>query len=423
MSDPNDDVRRPPADPIDLNSEPRVTRLNRRAIGVLAAALCAALLAAVFTLSQRSQQAEQRTKESSRPSATPDRFWEDAPDGTPGLLAPPEPVPELVERETPFFEAGDSGFQNASEAMSPEEQILERARRSPIVVYEGKEAEATVAGGWAASRLAGEPGSPPRDGIAETSLGAIANLGAPEDPVVAQNLQHEKRDFLDDAGQSQEETIAHRVRTPSSPYAVLAGAVIPAVLVTEARSDLPGQVIAQVRESVFDTPTGAHLLIPQGTRAIGEYDSVVAFGQERVLVAWQRLLFPDGSSLTLGAMPGTDAAGAAGLHDRVDRHLLRTFGSAALLSAISAGAQLSQGTFGSGAGSNAPTDAREILAAALGQNLAELGTEMTRRNLSVQPALEIRAGYRFNIAVVKDLVLPGPYADDLALTAPSGGPR
>lgn len=420
MSDLSKDVHRPPPDPIDFNPEPPVTRLNRRALGVVGAALCAALLAAVFTLSQRSQQAEQRAKETSRPSAAPDRFWEDAPDGTPRLLAPPEPVPELVERETPLFESGNSGFQSVGEAMSPEEQVLERARRSPIVVYEGKDAESMFARGSAVSPRAGESGSPPGDDLAATSLGALTGLGSPEDPVVAQNLQHEKRDFLEGAAESQEEVVPHRVHAPASPYTVLAGAVIPAVLVTEARSDLPGQLIAQVRESVFDTPTGAHLLIPQGTRAIGEYDSVVAFGQERVLVAWQRLLFPDGSSLTLGAMPGTDAAGAAGLHDRVDRHLLRTFGSAALLSAISAGAQLSQGTFGGGASSNAPTDAREILAAALGQNLADLGTEMTRRNLSVQPALEIRAGYRFNIAVVKDLVLQGPYSDPFAFTTTPG---
>src|SRR5690606_12184961 len=131
-------------------------------------------------------------------------------------------------------------------------------------------------------------------------------------------------------------------------YEVKAGSLVPAVLITQANSDLPGQLIAQVRENVFDTATGAHLLIPQGTRAIGVYDSLVAFGQERVLVAWQRLIFPDGSSLNLESMPGTDLAGAAGFHDRVRRDYVRIFGGAILLSAISAGLQISQGTFAAG---------------------------------------------------------------------------
>jgi type IV secretion system protein VirB10 len=164
-----------------------------------------------------------------------------------------------------------------------------------------------------------------------------------------------------------------------------------------------------VRENVFDSTTGAHLLIPQGTRAIGVYDSLVAFGQERVLVAWQRLIFPDGSSLNLGSMPGIDLAGAAGFRDRVQRDYLRVFGSAILLSAISAGVQISQGTFDSDNQRSDNGDLREIVAAALGQNLGELATEMARRNMNVQPTLEIRSGYRFNIAVIKDLVLPGPY--------------
>jgi type IV secretion system protein VirB10 len=231
-----------------------------------------------------------------------------------------------------------------------------------------------------------------------------------EDPVVSQNLQREKSEFLRNARlDSDEEVLDHVVRPAITPYEVKAGSLVPAVLITQANSDLPGQLIAQVRENVFDSATGAHLLIPQGTRAIGVYDSVVAFGQERVLVAWQRLIFPDGSSLNLGSMPGTDLAGAAGFRDRVHHDYVRTFGGAVLLSAISAGLQISQGTFASANQATGTSDLREILAAALGQNLGDLGTEMAQRNMNVQPALEIRSGYRFNIAVMKDLILPGPY--------------
>ncbi|MCI0546387.1 MAG: conjugal transfer protein TrbI, partial [Candidatus Rokubacteria bacterium] len=128
-----------------------------------------------------------------------------------------------------------------------------------------------------------------------------------------------------------------------SRYEVEAGTIIPAVLLTGLNSDLPGQLIAQVREPVFDTETGQHLLIPQGVRLIGFYDHQVAYGQERVLVTWKRVLFPNGASLSLkDGMPGTDAMGAAGFNDQVNHHLVRVFGNALLLSVISAGVQLSQ---------------------------------------------------------------------------------
>jgi type IV secretion system protein VirB10 len=277
------------------------------------------------------------------------------------------------------------------------------------VVYEGREPERKRPQPQGALH-ASKPSSADPDLAFDAASAVAAALPREEDPVVGQNLQREKQAFLRDAALApDDEVLPHRVRPPLSPYEVMAGALLPAVLITEANSDLPGQLIAQVRENVYDTATGAHLLIPQGTRAIGVYDSLVAFGQERVLVAWQRLIFPDGSSLNLGSMPGTDPAGAAGFHDRVDHDYLRTFGSAFLLSAISAGVQLSQGTFGSGDGAGDTEDLREILAAALGQNLGELATENTRRNLNVQPTLEVRSGYRFHIAVRKDLVLPGPY--------------
>jgi len=425
MSEPTAEARRPPPDPIDFNPEPPVTRLNRRVFGVIGVALSAALLAAVFTLSQRSDQIERQNAEASRPTATPDRFWEAESDGAPSLLAPPENVPELVERESPLLEAGSAFADGSGLAATPEDQALERARRSPIVALQDREgptpSEPASQLPAAEDAFAGVVASEPSP-IDQSVLGG---LGSAEDPVVAQNLQDRKREFLRDAATPRDEALSERVHAAASPYTLLAGTVIPAVLITEARSDLPGQLIAQVREAVFDTATGAHVLIPQGTRALGEYDSVVAFGQERILVAWQRLLFPDGSSLALRGMPGTDAAGAAGLHDRVDRHLLRTFGSAALLSAISAGAQISQGTFGQGTSANDTTDAREIFAAALGQNLSDLGSEITRRNLSVQPSLQVRAGYRFNISVVKDIVLPGPWKapESVAVRAIAEGDR
>jgi type IV secretion system protein VirB10 len=165
---------------------------------------------------------------------------------------------------------------------------------------------------------------------------------------------------------------------------------------------------ARVRENVYDSVTGGHLLIPQGTVITGIYDSVVTYGQDRLLVAWQRFIFPDGNQLNIGSMPGIDDEGAAGLEDQVNRHMLRVFGSAALLSVISGALQMSQGTSPQEITSQRQ-DLRQTLAAALGQNFGEAASQMIRRNLNIQPSIEIRAGYRFNVFVKKDLILPGPY--------------
>jgi type IV secretion system protein VirB10 len=167
-------------------------------------------------------------------------------------------------------------------------------------------------------------------------------------------------------------------------------------------------VTARVRENVYDSVTGDHLLIPQGTVIVGVYDSVVTYGQNRLLVAWQRLIFPNGNQLNIDSMPGVNDNGIAGFDDLVDRHMLRVFGSAALLSVISGALQISQGASPQTITSQRQ-DMRDTLAAALGQNFGEAASEMIRRNLGVQPSVAIRAGYRFHVFVKKDLVFPGPY--------------
>jgi type IV secretion system protein VirB10 len=193
-----------------------------------------------------------------------------------------------------------------------------------------------------------------------------------------------------------------------SPYEVKAGTIIPAVMLSAVSSDLPGQILGQVREHVYDSDTGDHLLIPQGTRLVGLYDHHVVFGQRRVLVTWKRLLLPDGSSLSLAdGMPGTDALGAAGFHDQVNNHYVRIFGTALLLSVISAGAQLSQ-TPDFGRDFRGPS-AGNVLGGALGQQLGATSSEAIRRGMNVAPTLEVRPGYLFNVMVTQDIVFPGPY--------------
>lgn len=197
--------------------------------------------------------------------------------------------------------------------------------------------------------------------------------------------------------------LPHEVQTAQSPFEIKTGAVIPAVMITGINSDLPGQIIAQVSQPVYDTATGRHVLIPQGAKLIGLYDNRIAYGQQRVLIAWHRIVFPDASTLALDTMPGTDAAGQSGFFDSVDNHYLRIFGSAFMLSLISAGYQLSQPN------SNDESDAQSIIGAALGIQMAQVGNEMVRRNLTIQPTLEIRPGYAFNVMVNKDMVFKKPY--------------
>ena len=165
--------------------------------------------------------------------------------------------------------------------------------------------------------------------------------------------------------------------------------------------------MAQTSQDVFDTATGKHKLFPQGSRLVGTYSSEVAYGQARVLVAWQRIVFPDGKAIDIGAMPGADGAGFAGFKDQVDNHYVRIFGSALLMSAITAGVAYSQQN--QNTGSVYAPNAQSTLSSALGQQLGQATVQMITKNMNIAPTLEIRPGYRFNILVTKDLTLSKPY--------------
>lgn len=199
-----------------------------------------------------------------------------------------------------------------------------------------------------------------------------------------------------------------QVRTPITPYEVLTGTVIPATLVTGINSDLPGQMIAQVSQNVYDTARGNHLIIPQGTRLIGQYSSNVAYGQERVLVAWNRLVFPDGKTLDIGSMPGATGAGYSGLKDQVNNHYFRLFGSAFLMSMISAGVVYSQDKYSND--SDDEVTASSAMAQQLANQIGQTAAQLIQKNLNIAPTLEIRPGFRFNVVVTKDMVFRKPYA-------------
>jgi len=203
-------------------------------------------------------------------------------------------------------------------------------------------------------------------------------------------------------------TLNSRPEPPISPYVLQTGSVIPALLISAMESELPGTIIAQVSQDVYDTPTGNYLLIPQGSKLIGEYSNMIQYGQARIFVAWQRIVFPNGWTLDIGAMPGADRQGEAGFRDQVDNHFIRLFGSALLMSAISGGIALSQNQ-GQGYGAYEAPNAGSVLSAALGQQLGAATSALLQKNLSIPPTLKIRQGFRFNIIAVKDLVFDRPY--------------
>jgi type IV secretion system protein TrbI len=192
----------------------------------------------------------------------------------------------------------------------------------------------------------------------------------------------------------------HALQTPASPYQLMAGTIISASLVSGLNSDLPGFVIAQVTEPVYDSATGRFLLIPQGTRLIGKYDSVVAYGQERALVVWQRLILPDGSSVVIDNLPATDTSGYAGLADAVDPHTWKLLKGIALATVLGVGNSLA---FGS-----ANSDLIKALRESTGQTTNRAGQRLIERDLNVQPTITIRPGWPLRVIVHKDLILK-PY--------------
>ena len=208
------------------------------------------------------------------------------------------------------------------------------------------------------------------------------------------------------AGQEDRWKLASQPEAPRSPYELRAGFVVPAILISGINADLPGQIMAQVSQDVFDTATGKWKLIPQGSRLVGQYSSDVVYGQSRVLIAWQRIVFPDGKAMDIGSMPGADSAGYAGFKDQVNNHYVRLFASAFLMSGVTAGIALSQPQSQS---TTTRQSAGSAMSEALGQQLGQVTAQLIARNINIAPTLEIRPGYRFNVIVTKDMTFSKPY--------------
>jgi type IV secretion system protein VirB10 len=254
--------------------------------------------------------------------------------------------------------------------------------------------------------------TPPQADGGLGGLGGLLNPGgrgtapAPEDP----NGQQEKIEFLYSkaAGFTPQGYSAHIPVPQQFPYELKAGTLIPGIMLSGLNSDLPGVVMGQVSEHVYDTATGANVLIPKGSRIIGVYDSNISYGQKRVMVVWNRVVAPDGTSLNIAGSQGLDRAGYSGMSGRVDEHWGRLIGTALLASAFVAGAEaVAPSTVydGNGNSSNRRSPS-EILSEAAANVAVEVGAKLTEKASNIQPTIKIRPGTRFNVFVAQDVVFP-----------------
>ncbi|MEW5704382.1 MAG: TrbI/VirB10 family protein [Pseudomonadota bacterium] len=384
-----------------LNAAPRrVVRFKRRLLIGIAAVGCAAVfgvtwLALKGPAMRLGQQAQELYNTERKPTpdglaALPGNYGQMRTD-TP-QLGPPLPGDlgrPILERQRQLGLAPGVSMEEQA-AQAERQRLAQQARqaREAGVFFQiaNRAAPAGVSGAEQGAGIAMAGELPPATDANRLNL----------DPDRDQNNQQRKLDFLN---QPVEKSIynPHALQTPASPYQVMAGSIIAASLVTGLNSDLPGLVVAQVTENVYDSVTGRILLIPQGARLIGSYDSVVAFGQSRALVVWRRIVLPDGSSVQIDNLPATDAAGYAGLEDEVDYHTWRLLKGVALSTLLGVGTELSLG--------GAESDLVRAIRQSTQQSVNQAGQRITEKNLNIQPTITIRPGWPLRVIVYKDLVL------------------
>ncbi len=389
-----------------LRAQPRpVTRLNRRTLAILAGGLSVAVLGALMwsLQPQRRGAGEQtelynvdRVSKSEGLDALPADYSKLPPPLAASVpeLGPPLPGdlgPAIVKSQQPVTAAYAAPGNDPNDALRKE---AEAAAASAVFFRSGSQKAAPVA----QTQVAAAPGFTANAAFDPLAAGPASTAAQPADPTAVQNRQDQKEAFQK-AGTT-EARDSGNLTLPASPYQVMAGTVVAGALVTGIKSDLPGDVIATVTEPVYDTATGKFLLIPQGSRILGKYNSQVSYGQSRVQVVWNRIILPDTSSLKLDNLAGTDPAGYAGLEDDVDWHWDRVFAGAALTTLLGIGAELA-------APENRQDGDRVIIAGrdSAQDSINQVGQEMTRRNLNIQPTLTERPGLPVRIIVNRDLVL------------------
>lgn len=408
-----------PPEPLELRARPRpIRRLNRRAL-MFGCAVAVLIIAGATIIALRPPQAFKGTERSELYN-TDRKQTADGLDKLPKTYAD-LPVPRLgppspgdIGRAFAESEKKPGVPSAADFANNPEEdaeraervrqmRIAQQAKESGLFVRlsekeKSKPTSATdlPAGAPSAFRPPATDATPSAVDMAKAAQGMIDRSSE-----IIPSSQARKLAFAN-AKADTETTNPHTLAPPPSTYAVMAGSIIPASLITGLNSDLPGATIAQVTENVFDTVTGEHVLVPQGTRIVGKYDSVVAFGQKRALVVWSRLILPNGNSIVIENLPATDVAGYAGLEDEVDFHTWQLLKGVALASLIGVGTQLSIG--------NNQNDLVTALRQSVQQSTNQAGQRVVERELDVQPTITVRPGWPLRVIVSKDLVLK-PYQD------------
>jgi type IV secretion system protein TrbI len=382
-----------PSVPPDLRlrgERPRVTRLSRRVLiglGAVSVLAVAAALGYALQTGNKAQTGQALLSTQNRPSA----------DGLAGLPRDYTGLPRQAPQLGPPL-PGDLGRPILNAGAAPN-TIAPATAPDPEAQRRAQEIEAARL-----SRLFAQTNhqqSQPVGTAAPIGNGITTAPTAtpPVDAGAAQNMQDRKTAFLN-APTDKRTVSPDRLEAKASPYVVQAGTMIPAALITGIRSDLPGQIAAQVTEAVYDSPTGKYLLIPQGAKLIGQYDSSVAFGQSRVLLVWTRIIMPDGNSIVLERQPGADTQGYAGLEDEVDNHWGMLFKAAVLSTLLSVGTEA--GT------SQDENNLVQAIRSGASNSISQTGQQIVQRQLNIQPTLTIRPGFPVRVIVTRDLVL-APY--------------
>jgi type IV secretion system protein VirB10 len=400
--EPEEQHPRAPVAPPDLRlrgEHPRVTRLSRKVLitlGAVSALAVAGALGYALQTHTKTQAGQELLSTQNRPSA----------EGLAGLprdytglprQAPPLGPPLPGDLGKPILNAGAAPTGGTSTTASPDPAAQERAQALQRLAQEREAARV--------SRLFSQSGQQAQStALAAAMPGALATPTPipPVDGGAAQNMQDRKTAFLN-ASTDKRTVSPDRLDAKASPYVVQAGTVIPAALITGIRSDLPGQITAQVTEAVYDSPSGKYLLIPQGAKLIGQYDSSVTFGQSRVLLVWTRIIMPDGNSIVLERQPGADTQGYAGLEDEVDNHWGMLFKAAVLSTLLSVGAEA--GT------SQDENNLVQAIRSGASNSISQTGSQIVQRQLNIQPTLTIRPGFPVRVIVTRDLLL-APYVQE-----------
>lgn len=382
------------AQPFRLGGEPpQVMRLSRKALAILGAASGLAIGGALlYALQPGTPKVPENLYDSARPNKSERVTGAPGDYGKVPKLGDPLPGdlgrPILAAREN-----GETVPAPPTGTPPPPDPRVAAAEQARVRVTQERDAARAsrlfLGGGGGASAgppLPGDRWAPPAIPAAQTSSGPATMGGG----------------FLDPDRARPSESLA-RLTAPSSPHIVQAGSIIPAALITGIRSDLPGQVTAQVTQNVYDSPTGRMLLIPQGARLIGEYDSEIAAGQSRVLLAWDRLILPGGRSIALDRLPGADGAGQAGLADRTDNHWGAMLRAALVSTLLGIGSEI--GSQGDDALVRALRDGTQ-------DSIGQTGRQIVERASRVPPTLTIRPGFSLRVIVTRDLVLE-PVRDTL----------